>query len=166
LVPDKYISNKLSRDLVWREIESFFESFQSKIANFKIRISKASLVFFRGNQLPVSSVQFKSKLVLECRKLLMRLSETNSVTLIWVPGRTNVQGNKNVDELVREGSAIDFVGPEPALPLTLSRVKTTISTAAHKKHIQYWQNLQTCQHSKLFLEEPLGVAIDEDVQHK
>ncbi len=53
---------------------------------------------------------------------------------------------------------MDFVGSEPALPLTLSRVKNAIATAAHNKHIQYWQNLLTCQHSKLFLKEPLGVA--------
>jgi ribonuclease HI len=106
----------------------------------------------------ISSVQFKSKLVLECRKLLMSLAETNTVTLIWVPGHTNVQGNENADELARKGSEMDFVGPGPALPLTLSRVKTTIASAAHKKHVQYWKNLLTCQHSKLFLEEPLGVA--------
>jgi hypothetical protein len=52
---------------------------------------------------------------------------------------------------------MDFVGSEPTLPLTLSRVITTIASAAHKKHIQYWKNLLTCQHSKLFL-EPLEVA--------
>jgi hypothetical protein len=53
---------------------------------------------------------------------------------------------------------MDFLGPEPALVLTLLRVKTMIATAAHKKHNQYWKNLLTCQHSKLFLEEHLGVA--------
>jgi hypothetical protein len=106
----------------------------------------------------VSSVQFKSKLVLECRKLLMSLAETNSVTLIWVPGHAYVQGNENADELAHKGSAINFLGPEPALPLTLSRVKTSIATAAHNKHIQYWQKLLTCQHSKLFMDEPLGVT--------
>jgi hypothetical protein len=37
----------------------------------------------------VSSDKFESKLVFECRKLLMSLAETNSVTLIWVPGHTN-----------------------------------------------------------------------------
>jgi ribonuclease HI len=83
----------------------------------------------------------------------MSLVKANSVTLIWVPGHANVQGNENADELAREGSAMDFVGPEPALPLSLSWVKTTIATAAHKKHIQYWKNLQ---HSKIFLKEPLG----------
>ncbi len=54
----------------------------------------------------------------------MSLTETNSVTLIWVPGHANEQGNENADELAREGSEMDFEGPEPALPLTLSRVKT------------------------------------------
>jgi hypothetical protein len=47
----------------------------------------------------------------------MNLAEINSVTLISVPGHTNVQGEK-ADELAREGSAMDFVGPEPALQLT------------------------------------------------
>ncbi len=57
----------------------------------------------------ISSVQFNSKLVLECRKLLMRLAEKNSVSLIWVPGHTDVQGNEFADELARNGSAIGWV---------------------------------------------------------
>jgi hypothetical protein len=54
---------------------------------------------------------------------------------------------------------MNFVRPKRALlPLLLSWAKTTIATDVHRKHIQYWKNLLTCQHSKLFLEEPLGVA--------
>ncbi len=49
----------------------------------------------------------------------MRLAERNLVSLIWVPGHTDVQGNEIADELARKGSATSFVGPEPALPITL-----------------------------------------------
>jgi hypothetical protein len=88
----------------------------------------------------------------------MRLAENNLVNLIWVPGHAEVQGNEIADELARGGSARDYIGPEPALPLTISWAKAMINKEAHNKHIQYWKNLFVCQHSKLFLREPLGAA--------
>ncbi len=104
----------------------------------------------------LSSVKFRSKLVLECRKLIMRLADANTVRLIWVPGHHDILGNEIADELPREGSTTDLVGPEPALPLTRSLVKSIICDEAYQKHIQYWKNLP--KHSKFFLKEPLTRA--------
>jgi hypothetical protein len=50
----------------------------------------------------------------------MRLAESNIVRLIWVPGHHDKHGNEIADELAREGSTTDLVGPEPALPNTLT----------------------------------------------
>jgi hypothetical protein len=93
---------------LYRENSNIFRFFYFfKKARFFLLLKKICLA--------VCSVQFKSNLVLECRKLLMNLAEINSITLIWVPGHTNVQSSERADELAREGSAMDFVGPEPAL---------------------------------------------------
>jgi hypothetical protein len=37
------------------------------------------------------------------------------VGLYWVPGRAGVQGSEIANELAKDGSAVKFVGPEPAL---------------------------------------------------
>jgi hypothetical protein len=66
----------------------------------------------------------------------MRLAERNLVSLIWIPGRTEVQGNEIADQQLV--------------------LKAKINNDTDKKHIQYWKNLLVCQHSKLFLKEPLG----------
>jgi ribonuclease HI len=57
-----------------------------------------------------------------CGKLTMRLAESNTVRLIWVPGHHDVHGYEIADELARERSTTDLVGPEPALPLTRSLI--------------------------------------------
>jgi hypothetical protein len=62
------------------------------------------------------------------------------------------------DELARQGSASPFVGPEPAVPITISWVKSEIDKEARILHTRYWKNKPGHQHSKLFLREPLGVA--------
>jgi hypothetical protein len=62
------------------------------------------------------------------------------------------------DELSRQGSASPFVGPEPALPITISWVKSEIDKEARVLHTRYWKNKPGHQHSKLFLREPLVVA--------
>jgi hypothetical protein len=75
-------------------------------------------------KLPVSSVQFKSKPVLECRKLLISLAETKSLTLTLVPGHTDVQGNvKTRLRLLAKVQQGFCVGPEPVLPFTFKAFK-------------------------------------------
>ncbi len=45
----------------------------------------------------LSSIKFRSKLVLECRQFIMRLAESNTVGLIWALGHHDIQGNKIAD---------------------------------------------------------------------
>ncbi len=61
------------------------------------------------------------------------------------------------DELARQGSDSPFVGPEPALPITLSWVKSEVDKA-RVLHTRYWNNKPDHQHSKLFLKEPLDAV--------
>jgi hypothetical protein len=36
------------------------------------------------------------------------------MVLYWVPGHAGVRGNEIADELARDGSLLEFIGPEPA----------------------------------------------------
>jgi ribonuclease HI len=56
-----------------------------------------------------------SPLVQQCQKALNDISTRQAVGLYWVPGHAGVQGNEIADELARNGSALKFVQPEPAL---------------------------------------------------
>ncbi len=66
----------------------------------------------------------KSLLVADCIKKHTVLSEVNQVTIIWVPWYSGIQQNETADKLVREGAKIRPIGPEPFLPLSLSRFKS------------------------------------------
>ena len=43
--------------------------------------------------------------------------------LYWVPGHAGVQGNEIANELTRGGSALKFVGPEPALGISKQDIR-------------------------------------------
>ena len=54
--------------------------------------------------LALTSTEVKSKLVWDCIKLIKELSTDNVVTVIWVPGHSNVFGNETADTLSKEGA--------------------------------------------------------------
>jgi ribonuclease HI len=56
-----------------------------------------------------------SPLVLQCQKALNDISARHAVGLYWVPGHAAVRGNEIADGLAMGGSALGFLGPEPAL---------------------------------------------------
>jgi len=49
------------------------------------------------------------------QKALNDISAWHAVGLYWVPGHAEVRGNEIADELARGGSALGFLGPQPAL---------------------------------------------------
>ena len=60
-----------------------------------------------------------SHLVWETAMTLQQLSMHNCVRLLWVPGHSNIDGNETADELAKQAALMDYVGPEPALGLSL-----------------------------------------------
>ena len=89
-----------------------------------------------------------SKLVRECRTVLNELAVSQPVCLTWVPGHTGIQGNERADQLARQASTQDFVGPEPALPISHTVVKTAIRRWVEKDIDTRWQALHTCRQTK------------------
>ena len=63
----------------------------------------------------LQAVRTTYHLVCQCQKALNDISARHVVGLYWVPRRAGVQGNEIADGLARGGSALKFLGPEPAL---------------------------------------------------
>ena len=64
-----------------------------------------------------------SHLVWETAMTLQQLSMHNCVRLLWVPEHSNMDGNETADELAKQTALMDYVGPEPALGLSLANIK-------------------------------------------
>ena len=71
----------------------------------------------------LESNRINSKLVWSCLQSLITLSQSNKVTLMWVPGHMGIKGNEKADEMARKGSAIDFIGPGPACMVPMCTIK-------------------------------------------
>jgi ribonuclease HI len=59
----------------------------------------------------LKSYTFTSKLVAECLENLKRLTTKCKLTLMWVPGHTDVDGNKEADQLANKSSETHFIEP-------------------------------------------------------
>jgi ribonuclease HI len=69
---------------------------------------------------------------------------------------SNIEGNERADELARKGSDIHFVGPWLAIPLSNRFFSNLIDSWTSLKQAQYWNNLNTCRETRLFLVRPQG----------
>ncbi|KAJ8950227.1 hypothetical protein NQ318_006201 [Aromia moschata] len=75
---------------------------------FEFSVSQAALM-------AIESSKVKSRLVLDCKKILNDLASCNRVILTWIPGHSGVPGNEEADRLARLGSIGYPIGPEPIL---------------------------------------------------
>ena len=81
----------------------------------------------------LNNFQINSKLVWECQKSLVKLSEHNMVQLILVPGNTGIDGNETADQLARKGSSYPLTGLEPAFGISTKVVKGVIRDWKHEE---------------------------------
>jgi ribonuclease HI len=69
---------------------------------------------------------------------MIDVSTHNSVGLFWVFGHSGVRGNEIADELAKEGTVQQFVGPEPALGVSRNITRRKIKPWIDSLHMAMW----------------------------
>ena len=62
----------------------------------------------------------------------------HAVGLYWVPGHAAVQRDEMANKLARGGSALKFVGPEPALGVSRQDIRRRIRCWLVNQHWVWW----------------------------
>jgi len=88
----------------------------------------------------LKAVKTTSSLVHQCQKALNDISARHVVELYWVPGHAGVRGNEIADGLARSGSALSFLGPEPALGVSKGDIRKRFSRWLNSQHWAIWRD--------------------------
>ena len=80
--------------------------------------------------------------------ILNRLSTHKSCSLMWVPGHSGILGSEEADLQANASAAQDLIGPEPALPMSMSVIKSHMKVWV-KDYIDIsWRASTTCKTTK------------------
>jgi len=82
-----------------------------------------------------------SLLVYQCQKALNYISALHVVGLFWVPGYAGVRGNEIADGIARGGSAVIFLGLEPALGVYRYDIRIKLSPLLINQQWASWRDL-------------------------
>jgi hypothetical protein len=63
------------------------------------------------------------------------------VGLYWVPGHAGVRRNEIADELARDSSVLEFVGPESALGVSRQDIRRRVRQWLVNWHWIWWRGL-------------------------
>ena len=83
-------------------------------------------------------VLWTSPLVKQYQKALNDISARHVVGLYWVPGHVGLRGNEITDELTRDGSVLQFVGPQPAMGVSRQDIWGRIRRWLVNQHWVWW----------------------------
>lgn len=126
--------------------------------NESVKLQRSSIVICSDSQAAVMALSgpvVSSGLVAECRKrALDQVRIHHSVTVVWVPGHSDIKGNEAADELARQGSAMSAMGPEPIIPVGPSLVKNWIKQQLTRGFVSHWRSLPGMRISKSFICDP------------
>jgi hypothetical protein len=92
----------------------------------------------------LQAVKTMSPLVQQCQKALNDISTHHSVGLIWVPKHSWRSGIETADEITKEGTVHQFIGPEPALGVS-KQLTRRIKCWIDNWHMAIWQVLTRTQ---------------------
>ncbi len=101
----------------------------------------------------------KSSLVADCMKKLTVLPEVKQITIMWAPGHRGIHQNEIVERLAREGPRTRPIGPEPFLPLSLSRFKSKIRNRIEERKQTEWRVCEGYGISQLCPEGPTDMYV-------
>lgn len=96
----------------------------------------------------IAGYKIYSSMVLECRDNIQLLANTNTVTLVWVPGHSDIEGNETADELARAGAEAPSSSPEPILKIPPSFFKSHISRWKRTIFSKHWASINHARHAK------------------
>ena len=90
----------------------------------------------------------KQVLIGNCINNLNTLSQNNQVTLMWVPGHSDIEGNEEADTLAKTGAHKEWELPEPAIPVSYRRCRLAVRWWIESEHDKIWKQMNTCSHTK------------------
>ena len=90
----------------------------------------------------------KQMLVGNCKNNLNMLSENNQVTLMWVPGHSDIEGNEEADTLAKTGAHKLWEIPEPAVPISYRKCRLEVRYWIEKEHVKVWNQTDSCLYTK------------------
>jgi ribonuclease HI len=89
----------------------------------------------------LQAVRTTSPLVYQCQAALNDISARHVVGLFWVLGHAGVRGNEIADGLARDGSALGFLGPKPALGVSSCDIRKRLKRWLINQHWASWCDL-------------------------
>ncbi|KAJ8953825.1 hypothetical protein NQ318_006675, partial [Aromia moschata] len=111
--------------------------------------TKLSFALGQSALMAIESSKVKSRLVLDCKKILNDLASCNRV-----PGHSGVPGNEEADRLARLGSIGYPIGPEPILGVPYSMGVSTMKELLNKEFEKSWQEAPGMRQAKAHITGP------------
>ena len=85
------------------------------------------------------------------QNLVNKISETNTVSIKWMPGHEGHLGNEIADRLAKLGAQLQTDGAEPRLAVSQCVIKEATEKWFKNQHEQSWQNRTDCRQTRLVL---------------
>ena len=117
-------------------------------------IKGKNINFYVDSQSAIKALQSYTtfmKSVLECKKLVNKVGEANTICINWIPGHTGQLGNEIADRLAKLGADMEADGAEPRVAISQCVIKSATEKWFRNRQDQDWQNRVDCRQTKLVL---------------